>query len=458
MQNKKQSRREFLKQNSVAGLGAVLASGMTPSLFAHSTIRFDTPAILGGKSAFTGVWPKWPMWNAETDEKRLLDVMRSGVWSRQDVVSEFEMKWADTIGTKRCLTVVNGTNALVVTLIQSNIGAGDEVIIPAYTFIATAQAVLATGAMPVFVDTDPETFQIDPTKIEEKITPRTRAIMPVHLAGLPADMVRILEMAKKHNLVVIEDACQAHLAEINHQKVGTLGHAGCFSFQNSKNLPMGEGGAIVSNDEAFIDRCYAYHNFGFPYGSVSGGPGAVLNGNKLRLTEYQAAIGLAQLTRLEAQTTTRSENATYLKSKLESIPGIIPFKMSPNVTRAAYHLFPFRYKKEEFQGLSRADFIAALEAEGIPSWNGYAALNTMPFVKDAFKSKTFLKTYPGESLRYDRYAEQNKCPENDRLCNDEAVWFSQYLLLTSKSEMDMIVSAVEKIRKNAGKLKVALKK
>jgi dTDP-4-amino-4,6-dideoxygalactose transaminase len=132
--------------------------------------------------------------------------------------------------------------------------------------------------------------------------------------------------------------------------------------------------------------------------------------------------------------------------------------MSPNVTRAAYHLFPFRYKKEEFQGLSRADFIAALEAEGIPSWNGYAALNTMPFVKDAFKSKTFLKTYPGESLRYDRYAEQNKCPENDRLCNDEAVWFSQYLLLTSKSEMDMIVSAVEKIRKNAGKLKVALKK
>jgi dTDP-4-amino-4,6-dideoxygalactose transaminase len=380
------------------------------------------------------------------------------VWSRQNVVSEFEKKWAEAIGTRRCLTVVNGTNALVVTLIQSNIGAGDEVIIPAYTFIATAQAVLATGAMPIFVDTDPETFQIDPTKIEAKITPRTRAIMPVHLAGLPADMVSILEIAKKHSLIVIEDACQAHLAEINHQKVGTLGSAGCFSFQNSKNLPIGEGGAIVSNDEAFIDRCYSYHNLGFPYGSVKGGSGSVMNGNKLRLTEYQAAIGLAQLTRLEAQTTTRAENAEYLKSSLHRIPGILTFKMSPHVTRAAYHLFPFRYKKEEFQGLSRADFITALEAEGVPSWNGYAALNSMPYLKDAFNSKTFVKTFSSESLNYDKYAEQNKCPENDRLCNEEAVWLSQNLLLTGKSEMDMIASAIDKIHANAAKIKLASKK
>jgi dTDP-4-amino-4,6-dideoxygalactose transaminase len=457
MQSKKQSRREFLKQNSI-GLGAVLATGMTPSLFAHTTNFSETPALLGGKPAFIGVWPKWPMWKPETDEKRLLEVMRSGVWSRQDVVDEFEKKWADTTGAKRCLMVVNGTNALVVTMIQSNIGAGDEVIIPAYTFIATAQAVLATGAMPIFVDTDPETFQIDPTKIEAKITSRTRAIMPVHLAGLPADMVRILEIAKKHNLIVIEDACQAHLAEINHQKVGTLGDAGCFSFQNSKNLPIGEGGAIVSNDEAFIDRCYSYHNFGFPHGSVIGGSGAVLSGNKLRPTEYQAAIGLAQLVRLEEQTVTRTGNAEYLKSKLRDIPGILPYKMCPHVTRAAYHLFPFRYKKEEFQGLSRAEFNAALEAEGVPSWNGYAALKTMPFLKHAFTSKAFVKAYSSESLNYDEYAGQNKCPENDRLCNEEAVWLTQSLLLTGKSEMDMIFNAIEKIHKNAGKLKVALKK
>ena len=458
MKNKKQSRREFLKQNSMAGLGAVLATGMTPSLFANTISKSETPAILGGKAAFTGVWPKWPMWIPETDEKRLLEVMRSGVWSRQNVVDEFEKKWAETVGTKRCLAVVNGTNALVVALIQSNIGAGDEVIIPAYTFIATAQAVLATGAMPIFVDTDPATFQIDPAKIEAKITPRTRAIMPVHLAGLPCDMMSILEIAKKHGLIVIEDACQAHLAEINHQQVGTLGHAGCFSFQNSKHLPIGEAGAIVSNDDAFMDRCYSYHNLGFPFGSVTGNSGSMLNGNKLRLTEYQAAIGLAQLTRLDAQTMTRSENAAYLKSKLENIPGILPAKLYPSATRAVYHLFPFRYRKEEFQGLLREDFITALAAEGVPSWRGYTNLNTMPFLSDAFKAKAFVKTYPEKSLNYKQYAEQNKCPENDRLCDEEAVWLSQNLLLAGKVEMDMIFSAVEKIHANANKIKIAIKK
>lgn len=144
-------------------------------------------------------------------------------------------------GVKRSLLVVNGTNALTITLNQLDIRVGDEVLIPPYTFIATATAVLANGAMPVFVDVDPDTFQIDPAKIEARITPRTRAIMPVHILGLPADMPAIMAIAKKHNVVVIEDACQTHLAEINHQKVGTIGQAGCFSFQNSKNLAIGEG-------------------------------------------------------------------------------------------------------------------------------------------------------------------------------------------------------------------------
>ena len=243
MPEKDLTRREFLKQNSIAGV-AVITTGISPVL-ANSTSDISKPAILGGKPILSTTWKKWPMWIPESDEKLVLETIRSGVWSREKVVTAFEKQWANTIGTKRCVATVNGTNAMIASLTQLNAGGGDEVIIPAYTFIATALAVLATGAMPVFVDTDSDTFQIDVTKIESKITQRTRAILPVHLAGLPADMIRINEIAKKHNLVVIEDACQAHLAEINHKKVGTFGDAGCFSFQNSKNLPIGEGGAIV---------------------------------------------------------------------------------------------------------------------------------------------------------------------------------------------------------------------
>ncbi len=244
----------------MTGLGAAITLGVAPSIFASQTNGIDNPAILGGNPVHTKAWPGWPMWNPETDEKRVLEVLRSGVWSRREVVSEFEKAWAETIGAKRALAVVNGTNALIAALVQLDIGGGDEVIVPPYTFIATVAAVIATGAMPVFVDTDRETFQIDTEKIEAKITSRTRAIMPVHILGLPANMPRIMEIANKHDLVVVEDACQAWLAEIDHKKMGTFGHAGCFSFQNSKNMPIGEGGAIVSDDDDFMDRCYSYHN------------------------------------------------------------------------------------------------------------------------------------------------------------------------------------------------------
>lgn len=460
MATQKHSRREFIKRNSLAGAGVILASGISPSVFAGKSKLTSVPAVLGGSPAAKVEWPQWPMWNPETDEQLVIEAIRSGVWSRQKLVNEFENKFAAIIGAKRCLTVVNGTNSLIVSLIQLGIGAGDEVIVPPYTFIATPQSVLATGAIPVFVDTDPATFQIDATKIEAKITSRTRAIMPVHLAGIPADMNRIMAIAKKHNLVVVEDACQAHLAEYNHQKVGTIGHAGGFSFQNSKNLPIGEGGAIVSNDEKFIDRCHSYHNLGFPYGTSIGSvsSGSVLNGNKLRLTEYQAAIGLAQMKRLEAQTTTRTTNAEYLSSKLKQIPGILPIEYYPEVTRAVYHLYVFRYKKEEFKGLSRDAFMEALNAEGVPCYEGYTQLNLMPFLQDAFKTKNFVKTYSKKRLNYTKYMEQNQCPQNDILCKEEAVWFNQKLFLTGKTEMDVIFSAIEKIHANAEKIKNASSK
>ena len=451
METKENSRRKFIKQNSLLGFGAILPMGATSSIFFNSKNESDIPAILGGKPVRTESWPGWPKWNPNTDEERILEVLRSGIWSRKKVVTEFEEKWAKTVGAKRSLAVVNGTNALIASLVNLGIGGGDEVIIPPYTFIATAIAVLQTGAMPVFVDIDPETFQIDPEKIEEKITSRTRAILPVHILGLPADMERIMMIAKKHKLIVVEDACQAWLAEINHKKMGTFGHAGCFSFQNSKNLAIGEGGAIVSDDDDFMDRCYSYHNYGNPYGSMVGevGAGSILAGTKLRITEYQAAIGLAQLKRLDGETTLRNENAGYLKSQIKDIQGIIPYRLYDNVTRAAFHLFPFMYKKEEFKGLPREKFLKALTAEGVSCSGGYAPLNKMPYLDNAFKSKNFQKMYPKEMLDFDTYLEKNQCPLNDKLCDEEAVWIPQSFLLADKQDMDDIAGAIEKVQKNA---------
>ena len=448
------SRREFIKVNSLAGAGLTLGMGMTATPLFAGTFDADKPAILGGKPLSTRDWQKWPIWNPETDEKRVLEVLRSGVWSRAGVVTEFESKWAETMGARRCLSVVNGTNALICALANFDIGGGDEVLVPPYTFIATIQAVLQNGAMPVFVDTDPETFQMDADKIEAKITPRTRAILPVHIAGLPADMDRIMKIAKKHNLLVIEDACQAWLVEVNNKKVGTIGNAGCYSFQNSKNITMGEGGAIVSDDDSFMDRCFSYHSYGNPYGTVVGevGAGTIRLGTKLRLTEFQAAIGLAQLTRLEEQTVTRSENAKHLRSMLQEIPGIVPYRLYDNVTRAAFHLFPFRYKKESFAGLPRATFLKALQAEGVPCSSGYTPLNTMPYLANAFQTKNFKKMYPKEMLDSKKYYADNQCPENDELCN-EAVWFTQNILLGDKADMEIIADAINKIRKNASRIK-----
>ncbi|HBE41027.1 MAG TPA: glutamine--scyllo-inositol aminotransferase [Bacteroidales bacterium] len=448
------SRREFVKQNSIAGIGAAVAMSVGPAILANCAADTGLPAILGGQKIRTKEWPQWPIWDPSADEEQVIKVLRSGVWSRSGVVTEFEKKWAEMTGSKRCLAVVNGTNALIAALIQSGIGGGDEVLVPPYTFIATVIAILQAGAMPVFVDTDPETFQIDANKIEAKITSRTKAILPVHILGLPADMIKIMAIAKKHDLVVIEDACQAWLAEIDHKKVGTFGDAGCFSFQNSKNIPIGEAGAIVSDNDEFMDRCYSYHNYGNPYGSVVGtvSSGTIMAGTKLRLTEYQAAIGLAQIKRLEEQTEKRNVNAAWLRSQLKKIPGILPYELNPKVTRSAFHLFPFRYKKEEFSGLTRTQFLKALGEEGIPASSGYTPLNKMPYLKNVMETKNFKLMYPPEMLDYDKYMERNQCPLNDQLC-EEAVWLFHNILLAEKKDMDDIVTAVDRISKNADKIK-----
>lgn len=443
------TRRQFIAATSAGSLAAV-ASRSLPA-YANIGKKAGTLAIKGGRPVRTKPWPSWPIWDKNNDEALVIEVLRSGVWSRNKVVAEFEKKYAQLMGAKRCIGTTNGTNALLTSLHCLDVGIGDEVLVTPYTFVATIQVIFLNGALPIMVDPDPETFQINPDKMEEKIGEHTRAILPVHILGLPAQMDKINAIARKYDLVVVEDACQAWMAEWKGKKCGTLGDLGCFSFQNSKNLPCGEGGAIVGNDDKIMDKCYSYHDFGRGYGNVGQveGTGFRIMGNKCRMAEYQAAILLAQMRRLEEQTQTRNENAEYLTSRIKGIPGIIPHRLYDGVTRAAYHLYPFRYNKEYFHNVPRSKFLTALKAEGIPCSSGYNRVNRNAFFENALQSKNFRKAY--SKKRLDRCRQLNHCPDGDQLC-DEAVWLFQSLLLGTKRDMDDIADAIEKIYENRDKL------
>jgi perosamine synthetase len=413
-----------------------------------SAAASDKPALLGGTPVRTKAFPSWPISAAE-EEQALLQVLRSGRWNRGRAVDQFEQSYAALTGAQGCLATANGTSALLTALNTLGVGPGDEVIVPPYTFVATVNVVLQLGALPVFVDSDRETFQIDARKIEAAITPRTVAIMPVHLGGNAADLDTTLAVASRRNVPVIEDACQAHLAEWKGRKVGTYGRAGCFSFQASKNLNAGEGGAIVSNDKGLVEQLYAFHNNSRGR-TVAGADFSYREkGLNLRLTEFQAALLLSQMTRLGNQARTREQNAQYLTGILREIPGIQPAKMYAGCTRNAYHLYMFRYDASQFAGLPRARFLKALQAEGVPAASGYSPLNREPFLANTLQSRGFRRIY-GDKQQAE-WAERNRCPENDRLC-EEAVWLGQTQLLGPRSDMDDIAGAIRKIQRSAAEL------
>src|SRR5579859_7535650 len=430
-------------------LGAA-STGLLATRIARSAAT-DKPAILGGRPVRTAPFPSWPV-IAENEERAWMKVLQSGRWGRGNgrYAQKFEEIWSATLGAKHCLATANGTSALIAALNVLDAGPGDEVIVPVYTFVATVNSVLIQHALPVFVDTDPETFQIDARKLEAAITERTRCILPVHLGGSPADLDAILEIGRKHNIPVLEDACQAHLAEWRHRKVSTLGALGCFSFQASKNLNSGEGGAILTNDSDLYRVCQSFHNNG--RGDTGSGFGYVRNGANLRMTEFQAALLLEQLKRVEDQSHSREKNAAYLTKQLAEIPGIRPARMYDGATRNAYHLYMFRYDKTQFANLPRAQFLKALHAEGVPGSGGYTPLNKEPFLKHTFDSRAYRAIYPDKQLA--AWTERNQCPANDKLC-EEAVWFTQTMLLGPREDMDQIADAVRKIQRQAAALAVA---
>ncbi len=405
-------------------------------------------ALLGGTPVRGTPFTTWPVFG-QADEARLLRTLHSGHWGRLDgsEVSEFERRFAAAHACEHGIAVVNGTVALRIALLAAGIRSQQEVIVPPYTFVATASAVIEANAVPVFVDVDRDTFNIDPRAIDAAITPRTKVVIPVHFAGQPADMDAISAVAHDHNLIVIEDAAHAHGASYRTVPAGSLGHMAAFSFQSSKNLTAGEGGMITTNDDALAAACRAIQNCGRLPGGVWY-EHHVISGN-YRMGEFQGAILNCQLDRLEEQTETRDRNGQYLASRLAAIPGVYPQRRLPDCTRHSYHLFMLRLDAEAF-GAPRGMVLRALQAEGIPCSAGYGfSLPQQPL----FQNKAFGPYLADAATRLD-YS-RTTCPNSDRLCREEAIWLEQRLFLGSHDDMDDIAGAFQKVYDNREALAAA---
>jgi dTDP-4-amino-4,6-dideoxygalactose transaminase len=359
-------------------------------------------------------------------------------------VEQFEEGFAKMHGCKHGIAVVNGTVSLRISLLAAGIAADDEVIVPPYTFLSTATAVVECNAIPVFADISLDTFNLDPEAVAAAITPRTRAIIPVHFAGQVAAMDEINVIARKHSLLVLEDAAHAHGATYQGRPAGSLGRMASFSFQSSKNMTAGEGGIITTNDDELASACRSIQNGG----RIPGGiwyEHHVISGN-YRLGEFQGAVLRCQLERLEEQTQTRDRNGRYLAERLSRLPGIYPQKRGSNHTRNSFHLFMLRIDPERF-GVRRALLLKALQAEGIPCSGGYGiSLNQQPL----FRNKAFGPYLPKSRERLD-YA-GTEMPNSDLLCREQAMWIGQPNFLGPQSDMDDIAAAFEKIYENRAAL------
>src|SRR5205809_6876581 len=445
------TRRGFIRR-AAAGSAAMtwLGSRRPPLAFAAEASK---PALLGGVPVHQGGWSEWPKW-LESWEPAVVEVLRSGKWYRGDGghVAEFEAGYAKLLGAKRCLATASGTTALLVSLHVMEVDAGDEVIVSPYTFVATCNAILCNKAMPSFADTDPATLTMDPASIESRITERTRAILPVHIYGMPCDMDPSNAIARKHKLAVIEDACQAWLAEYKGRKCGTLGDLACFSFQNSKHIPSGEGGAVTGDNDELLDRCHSFHNVGSASGSFKGNRQFFTRGSNYRMQQFQAVILMQQFEKLVHETARRRENADYLSAHLKQIPGIQPARLPEN-GRAVWHLYPFRYNGEHFCGLARDKFLKALNAEGIPCSGGYHEQYFDGLLDEAINSRGFKRLFGAQRLKAYRDS-FHELKGNRQVCAT-TVAIPQNLLLAERRDMDHILEAIHKIQAHSSALATA---
>lgn len=393
----------------------------------------------GGTPVRTQPFPSWPIAKKEY-LKGIEEAFFSAQWGiGSPYIKKFEEEFAKIQNAKYCLSVINGTWALWVALKACGIKAGDEVIIPPYTFIATATAIIMANAIPVFVDIDPDTYNIDTTKIKEAITSNTKAIMPVHIAGNPANMDDILSLAKKHNIKVIEDAAQAHFASYDNKMVGTIGDCGSFSFQSSKNISAGEGGALTTNDPEIYSAAFSYQNCGRTLGGEWYDHKVL--GSNMRMPALAAALINEQLKQdAKIYADKRRKAAQYLDHHLREIKGITPLSSYPKTTYHAHHLYIFKYDKTCFNNKDRKWFMEALNAEGIPCIKGYNPLYREPLLILDEKEYPWIK---------EKNYSQMHLPECEKACEQEAVWIKQNVLLAEEKDLAEVVDAIKKIQANA---------
>jgi dTDP-4-amino-4,6-dideoxygalactose transaminase len=396
-------------------------------------------AINGGPKSVNKHF-QWPVYGNE-EIRAVAAIVESGKWGNPDCggeVQQFENEFAAFCGSKYAITCVNGSVSLRLALMACGVKAGDEVIVPPYTFITTATSVIECNCVPVFADIDPETYNISPAAIEAAITPRTKVIIAVHFGGLACDMDAIMAIARRHNLKVIEDAAHAHGAGYKGKKLGTIGDAGSFSFQSSKNLTSGEGGIIVTDDDELFAMMHSLRNVG----RIEGGqwydhynPGC-----NYRITQMQAVLLSHQLKRLDEQTRKRNENGMYLDALLREIEGISPLKRGAEITLHCYHIYIFKYDASHFGNLLKDQFAEMLAAEGVPCFKGYPH----PLYKQPlFQNKNFMCYAIPDSVDYS----QVFCPVAERACHTDAVWILQHAMLGDKQDMEAFARAIRKIQR-----------
>ena len=403
-------------------------------------------ALLGGSKAKRKPFPVWPQYD-DKERRALQEVLESRVWWRTPGTRtlEFEKAFASYHGARHGIAVTNGTAALEVTMAALGIGHGDEVIVPNFTFVATASAVLFANALPVLVDVDPQTYCIDPALAEAAITPRTKAIIAVHMGGHPADLDRLQELARRHGIFLVEDSAHAHGSEWNGKKIGTFGKAATFSFQASKLMTAGEGGIIISNDDAFERQARSVHDCGRMPGEWF--YSHFIYGSNYRLSEWQGAVLTVQLSRLEEQTRHRHRNGRLLDKLLGEIPGMTPQRCDPRCTRNGQYAYIFHVEKKQFAEISTENFIAALNAEGIPTQASYPPLHEL----DCFRNGEYRKCLSGAQAA-EKHAFLRQSFPNTQRAAWETVWIPQFALLGDDEDMRELSAAISKIQRNAAEI------